>query len=1341
MTDFAPLGFSVDTAGLKTAAAEAEKTSVDLLKVADAADKVALSAKAKAEALKQAADREKAATASATEEQKKNAAALELAATKAKALAEAKVAEAAALRKGAEAAAANAKALADQVAASEKGTRAFSAFGAAVGKFGSGLGGATQSVLALTTGLAQGGPLGLATAATTVTQNLGRLLATAGPVGAAVGGIAAGVTAAGAAFVAGQVHLAKYSDQLALLEARMKNTLGTVRGPQMIGQLRTLSQGTGFGFDNSVNSFLRQARNREDIGATSEQILTLTELTQKLGAVSGAGGGEIASGMLQLSQALAAGRLNGDELRSIMENMPALAKAIADGLGVSVGQLRNMGAEGQLTSDKVFAALLSQTQKIRAEFEALPETLAQASQKLGDNWDRLLAELGRRTKASDFAKGLTSAANNVVGGAADLLTPATLDQQIRKARDRVSAADALNARSWFRPGDAAAQLQVAQRELESLYRKQERQSAGAASSERREMDGVSNATISRATKLADETLKLASAQKEAKTSTETLEKGIAELERQLALGTAAEGAAKKLDTLRQALLVVRQEALKSVDAFALYQQETQRLSAMRGKFGTDASIGLDAYKLQQDAANQGRVVSDSDATAAVVARRLEEARQKAEKEVEELQRLRDAVDHGVRSRQDIAGYTAAEAKRAELGATVAATPEGATLIEAARRRAEEQFRLQRRQSDQQSELDPDTRSTGDVRRNLEQLQRSIADLAAIRGADAAARSARQFESGLAEELKTIPEAMRSEYAKLSRLQREMQLGNAREDFLKGYEDSLKYAREEYNLSGLIGVERENALTLLQAEITAKRQGITLGATDLDRLRQSIAAQGELNQKVKEQNEAVQRLDGFRSTTNSAFKSLIKGDAKGAGKQFIDYFADLGVSNLTNGLLGKSGEAGGGLFGNLFGGLFGTGAGGQRGSSAANPLFVTMGGIGSLGGLGGLLGGGSAGGVAGGTPSITDATKLLTSIAGGNVGASGIAGLNPLFQKNLGSMVKDAQGLFGPNAITINSAFRSVDRQSELWQAALTKYGSADAARKWVAPPGSSQHNFGGAADLGYASPQVMQWAQANAGNYGLNYRLPNENWHIELDKSAQTAATNLDALATSGTSATSAIGDLSSGLTDTAKVLTEGTKSLSGATAGLSNAAGSVTGTGTAGAGVGATSGLAGLFTGLSNLTQGLFSVIGSIGTSLFSGIGSLFGGLFHEGGIVGAGGSPIYASAALWAGAPRHHAGVNLASDERPAILQTGERVVSRMDNARLVGAVEAMSARGEAAQNVQQTTVVQQTIMQDFRGVDPSMRAFVAAQTQAAKSQAVQEAVTAVGERSRKAPGYLGR
>lgn len=124
----------------------------------------------------------------------------------------------------------------------------------------------------------------------------------------------------------------------------------------------------------------------------------------------------------------------------------------------------------------------------------------------------------------------------------------------------------------------------------------------------------------------------------------------------------------------------------------------------------------------------------------------------------------------------------------------------------------------------------------------------------------------------------------------------------------------------------------------------------------------------------------------------------------------------------------------------------------------------------------------------------DLTKFAVD---GGTRPDAITGLNPQFQSALVNMFAAAPPEIQAQ-LRISSGYRSPEVQAQLYKNALAKYGSEAEARRWVAPPGHSQHNHGYASDLRYLSPEAQQWAHANAAQYGLAFPLANENWHIEL---------------------------------------------------------------------------------------------------------------------------------------------------------------------------------------------------------------------------------------------------
>ncbi|PTX52484.1 D-alanyl-D-alanine carboxypeptidase-like protein [Gemmobacter caeni] len=125
-----------------------------------------------------------------------------------------------------------------------------------------------------------------------------------------------------------------------------------------------------------------------------------------------------------------------------------------------------------------------------------------------------------------------------------------------------------------------------------------------------------------------------------------------------------------------------------------------------------------------------------------------------------------------------------------------------------------------------------------------------------------------------------------------------------------------------------------------------------------------------------------------------------------------------------------------------------------------------------------------------------------SLYGHTSSPEGIDGLDPVFRDQVAGLIAAANREFG-GSMVIYSGYRSIERQRQLYEAALARYGSEREARRWVAPPGASMHNFGLAVDLRhnggrieYGQP-ISNWMTANLARFGLVRPLSNEGWHVE----------------------------------------------------------------------------------------------------------------------------------------------------------------------------------------------------------------------------------------------------
>lgn len=216
-------------------------------------------------------------------------------------------------------------------------------------------------------------------------------------------GVTKAVTALGTAFAAlkSVEAITKAGDQLRNLQGSFAALFGDAnRASDMMARVFGVVSRTGAPLEAVASSTQRLTIALKDLGASNQQIETIAETFIKLGKVGGSSAQETASGLQQLGQALASGKLGGDELKSIRENAPLVAEAIAKGMGVTAGALKQLGEDGKLDAASVGNALIKASADAAAAFAKLPQGFEQAT-------NRMEAQATKSLAAFDNAAGIT----------------------------------------------------------------------------------------------------------------------------------------------------------------------------------------------------------------------------------------------------------------------------------------------------------------------------------------------------------------------------------------------------------------------------------------------------------------------------------------------------------------------------------------------------------------------------------------------------------------------------------------------------------------------------------------------------------------------------------------------------------------------------------------------------------------------------------------------------------------------------------------------------------------------------------------------------------------------
>lgn len=199
----------------------------------------------------------------------------------------------------------------------------------------------------------------------------------------------------------GVAQVIRAADEYAALSARIRLvTESEEEFAAARAKVLQISSATGSSIDATATLYTRLAGSVKTAEGTQANFLRVTETINKAMVVGGASAQEAEGGIRQLAQGLASGALRGDEFNSIAENSPVLMDALAKSLGTTRGELRGMAADGQLTTDVVFKALLDGGKDIDAQFEKFPKTVAFGFQALTNSLVQATGEINEATGAT-----------------------------------------------------------------------------------------------------------------------------------------------------------------------------------------------------------------------------------------------------------------------------------------------------------------------------------------------------------------------------------------------------------------------------------------------------------------------------------------------------------------------------------------------------------------------------------------------------------------------------------------------------------------------------------------------------------------------------------------------------------------------------------------------------------------------------------------------------------------------------------------------------------------------------------------------------------------------------
>ena len=439
------------------------------------------------------------------------------------------------------------------------------------------------------------------------------------------------------------------ADNMTQLQARIKRLTGDAEtAKETFNSLTNIASTTGASLSDTTKLWETLTSSLKEAGATNAQVLNLTDTLQKIGRIGGSSTEEMANALRQFGQSIASGTIRAEEFNSILEQMPELARQIAAGLGISMGELRARMLDGKLTAEDALNAIQDRTSVVNAEFAKLPRSISQATGSLETSFAKMIASINDATGASStfvsVIDSITSAINRLTGqtvSAAEVISDLTSTAEMFSRRARTW--------SWVGIDGWAAQNQA----IAAV--------ANQAATLVSDMDAVTKSTGEAAKAQAHLTVPKA-AEKDKKGKG----KGKSAEERQ------AESVAEKLEKLRQQTM--------------LNATSTSELSREQAILNAQQSLGKAATQEQIKLAGEYAAKIWDQKNALKEQAEAEKEKQRVEKSYQGLRAIASPTT-GIDSEY--------QQRMADLDAYAAAYPQKITEIEQTRAAIEEQYRQQR----------------------------------------------------------------------------------------------------------------------------------------------------------------------------------------------------------------------------------------------------------------------------------------------------------------------------------------------------------------------------------------------------------------------------------------------------------------------------------------------------------------------------------------------------------------------------------------------------------------------------------------------------------------------